>query len=141
MFLIFGKTDEVALEAAEKAVDAIRTFPCVLGKFASSGTKVGGKNYKNAVATTNDAYCPTLATIENSRIPHGVKCVYEVIVTALRAEDLNAAMKAGIEQACTVDGVNRITSSNYGGTLGKGKIHLHTLFASDSKLREGKKIE
>jgi len=128
MFLIFARTDDAALEAAEKALDAVRAVPFVLGKFASSGTKVGGKNYKDAVATTNDAYCPSLASSEGSKIPEGVKCVYEVIVTSLNIDGLNAAMKVGIEQATTVKGVKMITSSNYGGTLGKGKIFLKDLF-------------
>ena len=129
MFLIFSKTDEAALEAAEQALEAIRTVPFVLGKFASSGTKVGGRTYKDEIATTNDAYCPSLVGREGSKIPDGVKCVYEVIVSGLRSDDVNQAMKAGIESATKVQGVTRITSANYGGTLGKGKIFLHSLFA------------
>jgi formylmethanofuran:tetrahydromethanopterin formyltransferase len=37
-------------------------------------------------------------------------------------------MKAGIENATRVHGVLNITASNYGGTLGKGKILLRDLF-------------
>jgi len=129
MFLIFSKTDEAALEAAERAIEAVKTVPFVLGKFASSGTKVGGMTYKDAVATTNDAYCPSLAGREGSKIPEGVKCVYEVIVSGLRSEDVDKAMKIGIENATKVQGVTRITSANYGGTLGKGKIFLQNLFS------------
>jgi len=129
MFLIFSKTDEAALEAAERAIEAVKTVPFVLGKFASSGTKVGGRTYKDAVATTNEAYCPSLAGREGSKIPDGVKCVYEVIVSGLRSEDVNKAMRVGIENATKVQGVTRITSANYGGTLGKGKIFLQSLFA------------
>ena len=132
MFLIFSKTDEAALTAAEQALEAIKTVPLVLGKFASSGTKVGGRTYKDAIATTNDAYCPSLAGREGSKIPEGVKCVYEVIVSGLRSEDVNKAMKVGIENATKVQGVTRITSANYGGTLGKGKIFLQNLFDRQS---------
>lgn len=132
MFLIFAQTDAAALEAAERAVDAAKTMPYVLGKFASSGTKIGGKTYKDAVATTNDAYCPTLAKTEGSMIPEGVRCVYEVIVSALRPEDLNKAMKVGIESATKVHGIRKITAANYGGTLGKGKIYLQNLFSSET---------
>jgi formylmethanofuran--tetrahydromethanopterin N-formyltransferase len=128
MFLILARSDEVALKAAERAVKATRTVPYVVGKFAASGTKVGGKNYKDAIATTNDAYCPCLARNEGSKIPDGVKCVYEVIVSGLRLEDVNRAMKVGIENATKVHGVTRITTANYGGTLGKGKISLQNLF-------------
>lgn len=132
MFLILSKTDEAALEAAERAIEAVKTVPFVLGKFASSGTKVGGRTYKDSVATTNDAYCPSLAGRVGSKIPEGVKCVYEVIVSGFRSEDVNKAMKIGIENATKVPGVTRITSANYGGTLGKGKIFLQNLFASQS---------
>ena len=130
MFLILARSDEAALKAAELAVEATKTVPYVVGKFAASGTKVGGKNYRDAIATTNDAYCPCLVRNEGSKIPEGVKCVYEVIVSGLRLEDVSRAMKAGIENATKVHGVMSITTTNYGGTLGKGKIFLQSLFHS-----------
>jgi len=128
MFLILAESDEAALEAAERAVEGIKTVPYVVGKFAASGTKVGGKKYKDAIATTNDAYCPCLTRSEGSKIPEGVKCVYEVIASGLRLEDVSKAIKIGIENATKVHGVSKITTTNYGGTLGKGKIFLHNLF-------------
>nr|MDO8100691.1 formylmethanofuran--tetrahydromethanopterin N-formyltransferase [Candidatus Njordarchaeota archaeon] len=128
MFLILAKSDEAALKAAERAVEGIKSVPHVVGKFAASGTKVGGKNYKDAIATTNDAYCPSLAQNEGSKISEDVKCVYEVIVSGLRLENVIRAMKVGTESATKVHGVSKITASNYGGTLGKGKIFLRNLF-------------
>jgi len=128
MFLILANSDEAALEAAEQAVEGTKTVPYVVGKFAASGTKVGGKIYKDAIATTNDAYCPSLARNEGSKIAEEVKCVYEVIVSGLRLEDVSRAVKAGIENATKIHGVSRITTANYGGTLGKGKIFLESLF-------------
>jgi len=128
MFLILAKSDDAALKAAERAVEGIKTVPHVVGKFAASGTKVGGKNYKDAIATTNDAYCPSLARNEGSKISEDVKCVYEVIVSGLRLESVIRAMKAGIENATKVLGVLKITASNYGGALGKGRIFLRNLF-------------
>ena len=130
MFLILAKSDEAALEAAELAIDGVKTVPLVVGKFAASGTKVGGKNYKDAIATTNDAYCPTLARNEGSKISEDVKCVYEVIISGLKLENVARAMKASIENATKASGVLRITTTNYGGTLGKGKISLSSLFQS-----------
>jgi formylmethanofuran--tetrahydromethanopterin N-formyltransferase len=128
MFLILAKSDEAALEAAEWAIEGIKSVRFVVGKFAASGTKVGGKNYREAIATTNDAYCPTLVRSEESRITADVKCVYEVIVSGLGLEDVRKAMKVGIENAAKVNGVLKITSTNYGGTLGRGKIFLRSLF-------------
>ena len=132
MFLILAESDDAALTAAESAVEGTHSIPYVVGKFAASGTKVGGKNYKDAIATTNDAYCPTLARNEGTKISEDVKCVYEVIVTGLRLEDVRGAMKVGIEKATQVHGVLKITSANYGGTLGKGKILLQNLFNTQS---------
>ena len=122
-----------ALEAAEQAVKGVRTVPHVVGKFASSGTKIGGKRYKDAIATTNDLYCPCLAQNEGSKIPEGVECVYEVIASGLRLENVKKAMKVGIENATKVHGVLKITATNYGGTLGKGKIFLRSLFNSKAE--------
>jgi len=131
MFLILAVSDEAALEAAECALEAVGTVPYVVGKFASSGTKVGGKTYKSAVATTNEVYSPVLAGRVESKIGEGVRCVYEVIVSGLTLENVTEAMKVGIESATRVPGVVKITSTNYGGTLGKGKICLQDLFKQE----------
>ncbi len=131
MFLILAESDDAALKAAEKALEGIQTIPYVVGKFAASGTKVGGKTYKDAIATTNDAYCPSLATNPGSRLPSGVECVYEVIVNGLRQEPVEHAMKVGIESATNVGGVVKIATANYGGTLGKGRIYLKSLFGPE----------
>ena len=132
MFLILADSDEAALQAAEKALEAVGNVQYVVGKFAASGTKVGGRSYQDAIATTNDAYCPTLTKETGSRISSDVKCVYEVIASGLRLEHVREAVKAGIESATEVSGVLKITSANYGGTLGKGKIHLRSLFNPES---------
>lgn len=128
MFLILAESDESALEAAERAVEGMEAVPYVVNKFAASGTKVGGKKYKDAIATTNDLYLPCLARNEGSKIPKNVKCVYEVISSGLKLESVSRALKVGIDNATRVDGVSKITSANYGGTLGKGKIFLRSLF-------------
>jgi formylmethanofuran--tetrahydromethanopterin N-formyltransferase len=132
MFLIFAGSDEAALESAERALDGVRKIPRVVGKFASSGTKVGGRTYRDAIATTNDAYCPSLPRTERTKIPEGVKCVYEVIVNGLLLEDLKRALKVGIEEATKVEGIMGISTANYGGTLGKGRIVLRSLFGQSS---------
>ncbi|RJS78614.1 formylmethanofuran--tetrahydromethanopterin N-formyltransferase [Candidatus Bathyarchaeota archaeon] len=134
MFLILADSDDSALKAAEKALEAINNVPYVAGKFAASGTKVGGKRYKDVIATTNDVYCACLREKTETKLPKKVKCVYEVIVNGLRMEDVKKAMKAGIEKATQVPGVLRITAANYGGTLGKGKIYLRQLFTEKNKM-------
>jgi formylmethanofuran--tetrahydromethanopterin N-formyltransferase len=128
MFLILADSDEAALEAAEQALEGIETVPYTVGKFASSGTKVGGKKYTNAIATTNDTFCPVLTHYKIGKPSRDVKCIYEVIVTGLQLESVCKAMEVGIEYATRPSGILAITSANYGGTLGKGKILLHSLF-------------
>ncbi|MFX0067549.1 MAG: formylmethanofuran--tetrahydromethanopterin N-formyltransferase [Promethearchaeota archaeon] len=133
MFLILANSDEAALESAERALEGITSVPYVVGKFAASGSKVGGTVYKDVIATTNDAYCPVLRHHKGSKIPENVKCIYEVIVSGLRLEEVHNALKIGIEKATEVPGVLRITATNYGGSLGKGKIFLRSLFKHKTK--------
>ncbi len=128
MFIVLANSDEAALQAAERAVGSTNSVPFVVGKFAASGTKVGGKTYHETIATTNDAYCPSLTGNEDTKISKNVKCVYEVIVSGLTLDYVIRAMRIGIENATRVDGVLGITAANYGGTLGKGKIFLRSLF-------------
>ncbi|MEJ2433644.1 MAG: formylmethanofuran--tetrahydromethanopterin N-formyltransferase, partial [Pseudolabrys sp.] len=60
--ILMGASGEKTLAAAEAAVAAIHKVPDVImpfpGGIARSGSKVGSK-YKGAMASTNDAYCPT----------------------------------------------------------------------------------
>ena len=128
MFLILADSDETALEAAEAALDAVSQVPLVVVKNAASGSKVGAKNYRDMVATTNHHYCPTLAGDADSALPDSVRCVYEIIVSAPREEEMRQGMRAGIEAATAIGGVVQIHTANYGGKLGKGKIFLHSLF-------------
>lgn len=132
MFLILGESDEAALASAEKSLAAADAVPNIIVKCASSGSKVGSKAYDDMVATTNDAYCPTLRDRTESKVPEGVACIYEIIVSGPTEADVRAGMKTGIEAACDSPGVVAIHTANYGGKLGSGKISLHELFTSSS---------
>ena len=63
-FLILAASQALALGAAEAAVDVMRTVPGVVlpfpGGIVRAGSKVGARRYKSMIASTNDAYCPTL---------------------------------------------------------------------------------
>jgi formylmethanofuran--tetrahydromethanopterin N-formyltransferase len=127
-FLIMADSQGSALLAGEMALDAIKEIQYVTGRMAASGSKVGGYAYKEAVATTNDAYCPTISDkVKHSEVGSDVNCVYEIIVNGLDLEHVKAAMKVGIEKAKGVHGVRRITAGNYGGKLGSGRIELRDL--------------
>jgi formylmethanofuran--tetrahydromethanopterin N-formyltransferase len=134
-FLILAASRAAALAATEKAVAAIRTVPNVIlpfpGGMVRSGSKIGAK-YKGLIASTNDAYCPTLKGQTETALPPEVESVLEVVIDGLTAEDIAAAMRAGITAACELgaaNGVLRITAGNYGGKLGKFLFHLRELMA------------
>lgn len=132
-FLILGETQAQALAAAEAAVAAIRDVPGVIlpfpGGIVRSGSKVGSK-YKGLKASTNEAYCPTLRGVVDSRLPAGVNAVYEIVIDGLDLASVERAMWVGMDAATRCPGVRRITAGNYGGRLGPYHIHLAKLVTS-----------
>lgn len=128
MFLILARSNESALAAAEKTLEQVAKVPLVVVKCAASGSKVGAKKYTDMVATTNDVYCPTLASLPESKLWGDVRCVYEIIVSGPREADVRHGMRVGIEAATGSPGVVAIHTANYGGKLGSGKIYLKELF-------------
>jgi formylmethanofuran--tetrahydromethanopterin N-formyltransferase len=134
-FLILAKDQASALSAAEAAVDAMRNVRGVIlpfpGGIVRAGSKVGAKKYKNMIASTNDAYCPTLRGRPGvtSQIPAGANSVLEIVIDGLDRASIEDAMRAGLVAACR-PGVVEITAGNYGGKLGKHHFHLHALVSS-----------
>ena len=131
-FLILGKDQRAALAAAEAAVDVMRAVRGVVlpfpGGVVRAGSKVGAKRYKKMIASTNDAYCPTLrgrAGVE-SELPETVNSVLEIVVDGLDRPAIESALRAGIDAACR-PGVVEISAGNYGGKLGKHHFRLHEL--------------
>jgi formylmethanofuran--tetrahydromethanopterin N-formyltransferase len=126
-FLILAETADTALEAAEAAVAAIEGTPNVIlpfpGGIVRSGSKVGA-SYKGMIASTNDAYCPTLRPLTGTALPDGVNSVLEIVLDGLDFDSISGAMRAGIEAACR-PGVRSISAGNYGGKLGPHHFHLH----------------
>jgi formylmethanofuran--tetrahydromethanopterin N-formyltransferase len=95
-----------------------------------SGSKIGSK-YKGAVASTNDAFCPTLTGLsQRSELDGQTGCVLEIVIDGLTDADVGAAMTAGIEAASAAGmGVVRISAGNYGGKLGPYHFKLRELAA------------
>jgi formylmethanofuran--tetrahydromethanopterin N-formyltransferase len=130
--LILGATQAAALEAAEAAVEAMRQVPGVAlpfpGGFVRSGSKVGARHYGSMIASTNDAYCPTLRGRPGveSLVPDGANSVLEIVVNGLDRASIEAALRAGIDAACR-PGIVEISAGNYGGKLGKHHFRLHDL--------------
>jgi formylmethanofuran--tetrahydromethanopterin N-formyltransferase len=135
-FLILAKDERSALAAAEAAVDAMRKVSGVIlpfpGGIVRAGSKVGAKRYKKMIASTNEAYCPTLRGRigVTSELPEGVNSVLEIVVDGLDRPAIEKTLRAGIDAACR-PGVIEITAGNYGGKLGKHQFHLHALLSED----------
>ncbi len=129
-FLILAKSEAAALEAAEASVDAMRGMPGVVlpfpGGIVRSGSKVGARRYANMIATTNDAFAPTLRAVTASSLPNEANAALEIVLDGVDAPSIAAAMRAGIDAACR-EGVHRISAGNYGGKLGPHHFHLRQI--------------
>jgi formylmethanofuran--tetrahydromethanopterin N-formyltransferase len=133
-FIILAADAESALASAEAAVAAIEGMPGVIlpfpGGIARSGSKVGSRRYKGLVASTNDAYCPTLRPLTKTSLPEDVGCVLEIVLDSVDEASMRRAMRAGIVAACR-PGVRAITAGNYGGKLGPHHFHLREILSED----------
>jgi formylmethanofuran--tetrahydromethanopterin N-formyltransferase len=131
-FLILAKSEDAALEAAEAAADSMALQPGILlpfpGGIVRSGSKVGSRRIKSMIASTNDAFCPTLRAVTVSALPEGVNSVLEIVVNGIDASSIASAMKVGIDAACR-DGIVAITAGNYGGKLGPHHFYLRKIMS------------
>jgi formylmethanofuran--tetrahydromethanopterin N-formyltransferase len=117
---------EAAVAAIGKVRGAITPFP---GGAVRSGSKVGGK-YKGMMASTNDAFAPTLRGVTKSQLGPDVNAVLEIVIDGETSEAVATAMKAGIRAVAELGaekGASRISAGNYGGKLGKFHYHLKDL--------------
>jgi len=133
-FLILATEPDAALAAAEAAVEAIAKARGVIlpfpGGVVRSGSKVGSRRTKGLVASTNDAFCPTLRAVTASALPEGVQSVLEIVVDGMDAASVSQALRVGIDAACR-DGVVAISAGNYGGKLGPHHFHLRQIMRGD----------
>jgi formylmethanofuran--tetrahydromethanopterin N-formyltransferase len=134
-FLVLAKSQPEALAACEAAIDAMRQVPNVImpfpGGVVRSGSKVGSK-YKALGASTNDAFCPTLKGMTNTELSPEVESVMEIVIDGLTKEDIDQAMRVGIQAVCELgaeQGITRISAGNYGGKLGPFHFHLQEIMA------------
>ncbi len=134
-FLILADSQPQALAACDAATEVMQKLPNVIlpfpGGVVGSGSKVGSK-YKFLGASTNDAFCPTLKGKTNTALAPEIESVMEIVIDGLTEDDINQAMRVGIEAVCklgTGNGVRRITAGNYGGKLGPYHFHLREIMA------------
>ena len=114
---------ETAVAAIEKIAGAIMPFP---GGIVRSGSKIGSK-YTGMIASTNDAFAPTLRGVVKSGLGSNINAVLEIVIDGETSDTVAAAMKAGIKAVTELGpakGASRISAGNYGGKLGKFHYHL-----------------
>ena len=133
-FLMLARSADAALAAAEAAVDAMAGMTGVIlpfpGGVVRSGSKVGSRRIKSMIASTNDAFCPTLRAVTATQLPDGVNSVLEIVINGTDGEASTRAMRAGIDAACR-DGVVAMTAGNYGGKLGPHHFHLRRIMGGE----------
>jgi formylmethanofuran--tetrahydromethanopterin N-formyltransferase len=134
-FLVLAESQQQALTACEKAIEAMRSLPNVImpfpGGIVRSGSKVGSK-YKSLMASTNEAYCPTLRGLVRSRLDAETGSVMEIVINGLNEADVALATRTGIAAVCELGdagGIRRVSAGNYGGKLGQYQFHLREVMA------------
>lgn len=130
-FWYLCRTKKAVMKAGRKALEAIKKVEGAVNPFdiCSAGSKPE-TNFPEIGPTTNHPYCPSLKEqlgVE-SKVPKGVKYIPEIVVNAISMETMKKALKAGIQSARSVNGVEKISAGNYGGRLGEYKIQLSELF-------------
>ena len=133
--LILARSRKAVMEAAERAVAAMHDIPGVImpfpGGVVRSGSKVGSK-YKALIASSNDAFCPTLKGLTKSALTPDIEAVLEIVIDGLTQDAVAAAMKAGMKAICKMGskaGIARISAGNYGGKLGQFHFHLRKIMS------------
>lgn len=134
-FLILAESQPQALAACEAAIEAMRKIPNVImpfpGGVVRSGSKVGSQ-YKTLIASTNDAFCPTLKGITKTDLSPEIESVMEIVIDGLTDPDIRKAMRVGMEAVCELgaeNGIKRISAGNYGGKLGQFHFKLREIMA------------
>lgn len=132
-FLILAKNRASCLSACEVAIEAISKIDNVIAPFPGgvvrSGSKVGSK-YKALIASTNDAFCPSLKGITQSNLDSNVSAVMEIVINGLTRDDINKAIKESliaISKSKYKKDILSISAGNYGGKLGQHNFHLRNI--------------
>ncbi len=130
-FIVQGETADAALAAARRGVAAIADVPGTITPFPGgavrSGSKVGSR-YEALRASTNEAFCPSLAGRVESELHPDAACAIEVVIDGEDEHAVAAAMAAGI-RAAAGPGIPEIAAGHYGGKLGKFHFRLRDVLA------------
>ncbi|MEM6329313.1 MAG: formylmethanofuran--tetrahydromethanopterin N-formyltransferase [Planctomycetota bacterium] len=133
--ILQGVSQGVALASAQRVVDALAGVPGVVTPFPGgvvrSGSKVGSR-YKGMVASTNEAFCPTLRGRQGegrrveSVLAADAQCAYEIVFNGVGEAAVADATTRALHAAAG-EGIPAIGAGNYGGKLGKFHFRLREL--------------
>lgn len=133
-FILLGRSLDAVANACRAATAATALIPGIITPFPGgatrSGSKVGSK-YAGLVASTNEAFCPTLGGLVPQTFGEEVKAILEVVIDGMSTEGIAEAMRLGIVAACDAVGpvgLVGVTAGNYGGKLGGHHFYLRDLF-------------
>ena len=100
LLLLVGHAAPTALAAAEAAVAAIDESParsCLFRAASSAPARRSARKYKGMIASTNDAFAPTLRGVVKSELGPDINAVLEIVIDGETSDAVAAAMRAGIE--------------------------------------------
>jgi len=130
-FLLLGRSLDAVAKACRAATEAIAPLTGVITPFPGgatrSGSKVGSK-YPGLIASTNEAFCPTLGGLVPQSFGSEVAAILEIVIDGLTPEAIANAMRVGVIASCEAvgpEGLVGVTAGNYGGKLGRHHFRLH----------------
>ncbi len=133
---LFCDSIESGIKIGRETVKIIAEIDNVCTTFdvCSAGSKLE-TNFPEIGPSTNHPYCPTLKDKIPSRefkVPDGVFSIPEIVFNGLDIDSVKIAMLKSIQGIINMDGLIKISAGNYGGKLGKFKIHLRELGLNES---------
>ena len=76
-------------------------------------------------------YVPSLRSrVEESRVPESVSSILNLLMFGASPAAMREGMRAAVEAAARVDGVQQIGAMNFGGEFGRHQYHLHELLTA-----------
>ncbi|MFW9899387.1 MAG: formylmethanofuran--tetrahydromethanopterin N-formyltransferase [Candidatus Thorarchaeota archaeon] len=133
---LFCDSVNSGIKVGREAVKIISEIDNVCTTFdvCSAGSKPE-TNFPEIGPSTNHPFCPTLKdklSGNEFKVPTGIESIPEIVFNAIDINTIKETMQETIEGIIEMDGLIKISAGNYGGKLGKFKIHLRELGLKES---------
>jgi formylmethanofuran--tetrahydromethanopterin N-formyltransferase len=116
--LICGTSQKAALKATISAVETIQEFENVFCPYPAGINRLGSRFGSKYLY-------PALSEKEpETQVPKGVKCIYEIEINGISLDMIKKAIRAGIQDACNVEGIKKILTWGSAGNFEGKKILL-----------------